>query len=343
MNSHTDLKRRLAAYSGGDLEPSDRRLVELHLAECPECRAELAELTTALRLVRTTPEIEAPPWLTARVMARVREHKEARRGWLERLFLPLHIKLPLEAMALLMVCVTGWYISQTVEKEFMQPAPQELRDVPLAPAPPRGPAVQEKPSISPPPATRSEPDSAVQPAEQKATRQPMAAPPRGEYEETPAYVKPPPARKTEASTPGSVGRSETLKAAPTAESYNRVREAAPEMKARDSRTLERSYDAASPAPVGRAAGKMSAQALPQAAIRLSMHDPATAQDAVREAVIRCGGSTIDENELQRNRVKARIRTARFDELLQRLERLGRLSDRPAPPAGSQELEVTIQW
>ena len=64
MNNHAEIQMRLPAYCGGDLEPAELRLVEDHLAECPACRAELADLQTALRLVRSTPEIEPPPWMT---------------------------------------------------------------------------------------------------------------------------------------------------------------------------------------------------------------------------------------------------------------------------------------
>ena len=70
MNSHAGIQRLLPAYCDGDLEPTERKLVEQHLAACPSCRAELANLQTALRLIRSTPEVDPPPWVAARIMAR---------------------------------------------------------------------------------------------------------------------------------------------------------------------------------------------------------------------------------------------------------------------------------
>ena len=73
MSNHTDIQKQLSAYCGGDLDPAERLRVEEHLAGCDSCRAELADLQTALRLIRTTHEVEPPVWLATRVMARVRD------------------------------------------------------------------------------------------------------------------------------------------------------------------------------------------------------------------------------------------------------------------------------
>ena len=97
------------------------------------------------------------------------------------------------------------------------------------------------------------------------------------------------------------------------------------------------------APAGQASGKPAAAHLPQLSIRLSLADPTAAPGAIREALLRSGGTIIAESEPQQHRIRARMPAARLDELLQRLERLGRVSERPAPPAGDREQEVTIQW
>jgi anti-sigma factor RsiW len=137
MNSHDGIQKLLSAYCGNDLSAGDRGMVEEHLKECPSCRAELTDLQITTRLIRTTPEVEPPPWMTARIMAHVREEKVSRRSWLKNLFFPLHIKIPLEAVALLVVCVSGYYMSRTVETELQ--APRVIQD-----APPAAP-VEDKP------------------------------------------------------------------------------------------------------------------------------------------------------------------------------------------------------
>jgi hypothetical protein len=343
MNRHEEIRLRLAAYCGGDLEPGERRLVELHLDECPVCRAELADLETALRLVRTTPEVDPPPWLTARVMARVREQQSAKRGWLERFFLPMHIKLPLEAMALVMVCVTGWYISRTVQTELTPPVPQINGTIPSSSTALPQPVMGEKREGSPP-AARPEEKSILQPPAMKAAEQPATRPAQSQPAAPPAYAPPPPASREERSTPASGSGTEPARMAPAPDSVERHREAASDKRQDAAKgALRNQTESLAPAPAGSTSGKLSVQALPQTAVRLSMNDPSAAPDAIREALIRSGGGISDESELQRNRIRARIPTARIDELLQRLERLGRIIERPAAPAGVRDLEITVQW
>ena len=118
------------------------------------------------------------------------------------------------------------------------------------------------------------------------------------------------------------------------------------MKSKSSRSLERQSDAAAPAPAaaGRAAGAPAAQALPQMVVRLSVENPSTAPALIRDALLRSGGTVIEETGAPVHRLKARLPSMRQSELLERLERLGRIVDRPAPlPAGTQLLELTVQW
>ena len=94
MIDHDEIRSLLSAYCDGDLDPVRTAVVERHLAECADCRAEVADLQTLLRLLHSTPPVEAPPWLSSRIMARVREQQAVRHGWLRRLFFPLQVKLP---------------------------------------------------------------------------------------------------------------------------------------------------------------------------------------------------------------------------------------------------------
>jgi hypothetical protein len=72
--------------------------------------------------------------------------------------------------------------------------------------------------------------------------------------------------------------------------------------------------------------------------------PQAAPALIREALLRSGGTIVEEPGPSLQRLKARIAAARLNELLQRLERLGRITERPAtPPAGTQLLELTVQW
>jgi hypothetical protein len=75
-----------------------------------------------------------------------------------------------------------------------------------------------------------------------------------------------------------------------------------------------------------------------------VNDPANAPALIREAVIRSGGSITEEREPADQRLTAHIPAARQAELLERLQRLGRIVERPAAStAGTHLLELTIQW
>jgi len=79
-------------------------------------------------------------------------------------------------------------------------------------------------------------------------------------------------------------------------------------------------------------------------IRLHMADPLAAPVTIREAVRRSGGMVTDGQEPRGSRLKIQLPAARLDELLVQLERLGRISERPAAPSrGNEMLEMTIQW
>jgi hypothetical protein len=64
---------------------------------------------------------------------------------------------------------------------------------------------------------------------------------------------------------------------------------------------------------------------------------------LRDAITRFGG-TLTEDQSAQHRFKFRIAAERQKELLDFLQQLGRITERPAPPAaGSVLVELTIQW
>ncbi len=341
MSDHEDIRKLLSAYCSRDLDPAGTARVEQHLETCAACRSELADLKTALQLIRTSPEVEPPPWLTARVMARVKEQQARKQSWLQRLFFPLHIKLPLEAMALLLVCVTGYYVSRSVQTELKQPAERQLQDIPAQPLP-----IQEQYGSG-----RREPASALRPQPNpappvvpKAAEQPVARPPQAVPLAPAPHVPAPPAPREESSTPAAGNGIEAMKAEPAADSYDRHREIVSKTKRKAAKGgLRKEAESLSAAPPNRAAVAPSGLLLPQMTVQLEMTDPSAAPGAIREALISSGGTISDESELQRHRIKARIPAARMGELLGRLERLARIRERPTPPAGLREVEVSVQW
>jgi hypothetical protein len=114
MTTCSGWDERLSAYLDDRVSVEEKRLVEEHLAICGDCRLMLSELSKTKELVHSLDKAEPPPWLTDKIMTRVREEAEGRRGIFERLFHPFHIKIPLEVFATCLVAVFSFYLYKTV-------------------------------------------------------------------------------------------------------------------------------------------------------------------------------------------------------------------------------------
>ena len=68
-----DMHDLVAAYAVDALDDSERAEYEAHLADCDECREELAQLYDAAASVAETVSVDPPPELKERVMAAVRD------------------------------------------------------------------------------------------------------------------------------------------------------------------------------------------------------------------------------------------------------------------------------
>ena len=121
MTCH-DAREQLSALLDDPFAASEREAVEAHLATCSECRRELARLRGTVTLLGRLPPVHAPAGFVDRVMA-----ESFRSSWRHRLlqavFLPLRVKLPLEAAALVLVGVSALYVYQHTP-EIQQLTPQ---------------------------------------------------------------------------------------------------------------------------------------------------------------------------------------------------------------------------
>lgn len=337
MNDHSEIQKLLSAYAGGDLEPPECRRIEMHLAACPDCRAELANLQALLRVLRSTPEVEPPPWMTARIMAGLKEQQASKRSWLQRIFFPLHIKLPIEVMALLVVCVSGYYLSRSVESELKQPGVQQHRDIPAPPMP-----IQEQYGSGKPesfPVSRPKPDQS--PPSVPKTSEPPALPPAPLA--PPVYAPGPPSFRKESAAPVVGDRMSPVKAESSAESYERSGDAVSEKKKAARGAVRNEAESLSAAPAGRAAGSSVGISVPRLTLRLSVPDSVKAAESVRSAVLSSGAMIVEEPQPHADRIKVIIQAQRSAELFDRLARIGRIVERPQLPGSVQELEITIQW
>ena len=122
-------QERLSAYLEEVVSPEERKLIEGHLNSCQQCRSAFADLKKVGELLKDVEEVEPPAWLTQKIMSRVRAENERKRGVLRKLFYPLHIKVPIEAFATVLIAVIAVYVFRAVEPEMKR------AQLPVPPAP----------------------------------------------------------------------------------------------------------------------------------------------------------------------------------------------------------------
>ena len=111
-------KEQLSAYLDGLMTAEEKKLIEEHLSTCGGCGLALLELKKTQETLRNLEEVEPPPWFTQKIMNRVREEAESKKGLFQRLFYPLHIKIPVEALATCLVVVLALFIYRNTEPEM---------------------------------------------------------------------------------------------------------------------------------------------------------------------------------------------------------------------------------
>jgi hypothetical protein len=245
-------------------------------------------------------------------------------------------------LALLVVCVSGYYLSRTVETELQQTARQQLQEAPSQQPTAKEPAGVEGQKLP----TSHNVRPVTQSVTTKAADQPISPPPPPVPAASPLYAPPPPAYKMERSAPatGTGAGIESKSAAPAMESADRALEVTPETKKKGAKGAVRNEtESLTSAPARRAADTLSGRYVPRLTLRLTVADSANAAEAIRSAAILSGAIIVEERQPPSDRIRIRIPTTRSSELFERIARIGRINERPQPPESAQELEITIQW
>ena len=90
--------KRLSEYIDGTLDAQTRTAVENHIAVCENCKQELASLRAVVEELGVLDPVKPP----TDFLEKIHERMETRSGFnkiLHKLFMPLHIKIPLELAA----------------------------------------------------------------------------------------------------------------------------------------------------------------------------------------------------------------------------------------------------
>jgi Putative zinc-finger/Predicted integral membrane protein (DUF2275) len=107
---HNKIRHKLSEYIDGAVTPQERSAIDDHLKSCASCTDALAELRKTIEQVKQIEEVEAPAWMTQKIMVNVRAAAEEKKGLFRLLFYPLAVKLPIQAVAVLFLMVTVYYI-----------------------------------------------------------------------------------------------------------------------------------------------------------------------------------------------------------------------------------------
>ena len=143
MNYH-ETRDWLSPYVDEALSVDERARIDAHLQDCSECRGELDRFRQTLTLLHRLDPPRAPVGFVDRVLAQARPLPWYRR-WLARVFLPLPVKLPIEAAALVMLSIGAVYLFQRTP-ELRQAAREETPQA----------TVRSETRTSPPPASSPE-------------------------------------------------------------------------------------------------------------------------------------------------------------------------------------------
>lgn len=112
---HDDIRHKLAEYIDGSVNDREKAEIEVHLKACPQCSSALSELRKTVEHIKAMEDIEPPAWMSQKIMAAVRAETEEKKGFLHKFFLPLHVKVPIQAVAVLFLAISAYYINQNIQ------------------------------------------------------------------------------------------------------------------------------------------------------------------------------------------------------------------------------------
>lgn len=132
---HNEIRHKLSEYIDGAVTPQEQAAIDEHLKACTTCADALAELRKTIEQVKQIEEVEAPAWMTRKIMANVRAEAGEKKGLFQRLFYPLAVKLPIQAAAVLFLTVTVYYIYSSMHPaDKYAEAPMDRLEKQTAPA-----------------------------------------------------------------------------------------------------------------------------------------------------------------------------------------------------------------
>jgi len=100
MNNCRNIANDLSAFIDNELMPVRQTEVLAHVDACPQCRERVAELRRQAAGIAVLPAAQPPPQFLADVRRKLRQSEPS---WVDTLFRPVWWKVPLEAMAAILI------------------------------------------------------------------------------------------------------------------------------------------------------------------------------------------------------------------------------------------------
>ena len=111
---HEEIRHKLSEFIDGAMTSGEKTVIEQHLKTCTECSSALRELRKTIEHIHAIEEVEPPAWMTQKIMATVRTEAEEEEGLWPRVFAPLLTKFPVQAVAVIFLTVTAYYIFNSI-------------------------------------------------------------------------------------------------------------------------------------------------------------------------------------------------------------------------------------
>jgi anti-sigma factor RsiW len=320
----------LSGHLDGDLPEVEREGIAEHLRQCPRCAGEERALRETLSLLRNLPPVHAPPELLEGVRLRIGSERASAPLW-KKLFLPAHIKIPLQTAAVVLI----FLLAYGIQKEIPGTTPG---------AKPPAPAERGKPASGPGSGQRAVRQKASVPPER-----PAGAADR-KVEEREALVTPreeATAAKEEATVP------EPIPGRPTAHARSEIPAGLAARVSTEGRAIEPAFPREAPASRG-FPGPLARLERPlsygkEVTLEVSREDRIGMEDRIADIVLRLGGAVAWETTITVSGssgkttpvsevVRVRVPADSTDAFLEELGKLGtipaeEISGRTDTPAG----------
>jgi hypothetical protein len=315
----SSVREKLSAYLEDAVPREERVLIEEHLKSCAECRSDLADLHKTINHIKGLGEVEPPAWMTQKIIAKVRDEARPKKGILWRLFYPLHIKLPLEAVAAILVVGIALYIYRDIRLEprlakapFDESAPQILQK-----------EITREDKIGP---TRKL--QKVQPevtAPEKSARAPVSGKKEARTDKievvpkSPEPSRPTPLTREERGTAASIPSKEQASVLNN-ETKREAAQATVKLKTLSERKMENSV------------------------LTVKVQEPERANEEIEKIVVAFGGKIIERQSHEGRRMFTIVlKVSKFDELLEKLKLLGDVTKKgPALRDYEENIRVRIE-